>query len=172
MKDKKGAIELSMTTIIVIVIGITLLSLGLVWVNGLFDKLEGLSAGAFAHADDEIAKIGQANQPLTISPSSIELETKKNDAIGVVVANLESGDDITVTIRAISEDSSLRCGFPKGDKLVGSVGPFTISSGNQESQVLGIIDDSGKIRLTSCDIIVDGLPGDNTATVLIDVIKK
>ena len=32
MNNKKGAIELSMTTIIVVVIGITLLSLGLMWV--------------------------------------------------------------------------------------------------------------------------------------------
>ena len=37
MVSKKGAIELSMTTIIVIVIGITLLTLGLTWVRGLMD---------------------------------------------------------------------------------------------------------------------------------------
>ena len=69
--NKKGAIELSMTTIIVVVIGVTLLSLGLFWVRGMFENLEGISGDAFDHARDAIDQIGQANEPLTISPSQI-----------------------------------------------------------------------------------------------------
>ena len=37
---KKGAIELSMNTIIIVVIGITVLTLGLRWIYGVFTNLE------------------------------------------------------------------------------------------------------------------------------------
>ncbi|MBS3172206.1 hypothetical protein J4438_01320 [Candidatus Woesearchaeota archaeon] len=169
MKSKKGAIELSMTAIIVIVLGITLLTLGLVWVRGIFENLEGLSGKAFDNANTAISEVGQADKPLTIKPSEINLKPKENNAIGIVVANLENQGPITVTLRANSEDSNLLCGFPKGDKLVSSVGPTTIESGSQISQVLGVVDKSGNIRLTSCDIIIDGLSGDNTDTLVIDI---
>ena len=49
--SKKGAIELSMTTIIVIIMGITLLSLGLIWIRGTFSEITGLSKGAFEKAE-------------------------------------------------------------------------------------------------------------------------
>lgn len=168
--NKKGAIELSMTTIIVVVIGVTLLSLGLFWVRGMFENLEGISGDAFDHARDAIDQIGQANEPLTISPSQITLEPKKNDAVGIIVANLESGGgDITVTLHAETSDVGLLCGFPDGEVLVESVGPTTITSGNQISEILGVIDKSGSIRLTSCKITAEGLPGDNTETLIVNI---
>ncbi len=40
---KKGAIELSMNTIIIVVIGITILTLGLRWIYGVFENLSGQS---------------------------------------------------------------------------------------------------------------------------------
>jgi len=171
MMNKKGAIELSMTTIIVVVIGVTLLSLGLFWVRGMFENLEGISGDAFDHARDAIDQIGQANEPLTISPSQITLEPKKNDAIGVIVANLESGGgDVSVTLYAETSDTGLLCGFPDGETLVPSVGPTTITSGDQISEILGIIDKSGSIRPTSCKIRVDGLAvSDNTETLVINI---
>ena len=52
--QKKGAIELSMTTIIVIILGITLLSLGLIWVKGTFGDITRLSRSAFEQADGDI----------------------------------------------------------------------------------------------------------------------
>ncbi len=168
MVSKKGAIELSMTTIIVIVIGITLLSLGLVWVRGVFEDLEGLSGDAFLHAQDAITEIGQASQPLTIKPSELKLDSKSNDAIGVVVANL-GADDATVTLRASTSDGGLVCGFLDGEDLVDSAGPLSVSSGTQQSEILGVVDKTGKIRLTSCKITAEGLEGDNTETLVINV---
>ena len=48
--NKKGALELSMNTIIIIVIGVVLLSLGLIFVRGLFGQVESLSKSAFETA--------------------------------------------------------------------------------------------------------------------------
>ena len=39
-KNKRGAMELSMTTIIVVIIGITLLTLGIRWVYNIFGDIE------------------------------------------------------------------------------------------------------------------------------------
>ncbi len=54
MKSKKGAIEMSMNTIIIIVLGVTLLILGLVFVNTIFRDTEKLAREAFATAEKEM----------------------------------------------------------------------------------------------------------------------
>jgi len=58
--NKKGAIELSMNTIIIIVMGVVLLSLGLMFVRGIFSQVEGLSKSAFETADAEIGIMSNA----------------------------------------------------------------------------------------------------------------
>jgi len=60
--NKKGALELSVSTIIIIVIGVTLLVLGLVFVQGTFRKVTELSEGAFRAADEQIQNNMGANQ--------------------------------------------------------------------------------------------------------------
>src|SRR3989344_4024738 len=52
--NKRGALELSMTTIIVIVIGVTLLSLGIIWVRSTMEKVTQLSDASFATAQQEL----------------------------------------------------------------------------------------------------------------------
>lgn len=52
--NKRGALELSMTTIIVIVIGVTLLSLGIIWVRNTMEKVTELSDASFATAQQEL----------------------------------------------------------------------------------------------------------------------
>jgi hypothetical protein len=56
-KKKKGAMELSINTIIIIVIGITLLTLGLVFVKGVFEKITEISDDTFGTAKTEISKM-------------------------------------------------------------------------------------------------------------------
>ena len=62
--NKKGAMELSINTIVIVVIGITLLVLGLVFVRGIFDKLGDLGGGAFQKAEQELKQIqsGDTNE--------------------------------------------------------------------------------------------------------------
>ena len=70
---KRGAIELSMTTIIVIIIGITLLSLGLIWVRGTFKNVTDLSEQSFEQAEGAISDIfKEVSKTIFVSPPSIK----------------------------------------------------------------------------------------------------
>ena len=57
MKSKRGAIELSMTTIIVIVLGVVLLSLGLMFVRGIFKQITDESDQIFAMSEEQISEL-------------------------------------------------------------------------------------------------------------------
>jgi hypothetical protein len=82
-KNKRGAIELSMTTIIVIVIGVVLLSLGLLWVKNTFSKVGALTDDAFNNAKDIIPQT-QQDPKLTV-PSDVSV---KKGSYVVLHANL------------------------------------------------------------------------------------
>jgi len=75
--NKKAAIELSMTTIIVIIIGITLLSLGLVWVKGLFGDVDGITKDSFTIAKDLIQKDMAPDDTFYVSGYSIKAKQGK-----------------------------------------------------------------------------------------------
>ena len=85
---KKGAIELSMTTVIVIVLGIVLLSLGLIWVRNIFGQVGGVSDDAFNRANDLIGDLESFEGSfLTVVPDEIEISQGGDDGIGVVINN-------------------------------------------------------------------------------------
>src|SRR3989344_3453383 len=106
MKDKMGAIELSITTIVVVVIGITLLTLGLVWVSGIFDKLRGTTEGAFEKVDTQIEEIlGQGSgKAISVTPSSISLEKGSTAKVRVILENNEE-IDTTNAYATVTRDS-------------------------------------------------------------------
>jgi len=54
MKNKKGAIELSMSTIIVIILGVKLLTLGLMFIRGIFTQIEDMTKVTFEDADKQM----------------------------------------------------------------------------------------------------------------------
>lgn len=56
-RKKRGAMELSINTIIIVVIGITLLTLGIVFVKNIFTKLNEISDDTFGTAKTEISKM-------------------------------------------------------------------------------------------------------------------
>ncbi len=92
MKKKEGAIELSMTTIIVIVIGITLLSLALVWVKGVFSDISELSEEAFRNADKEIRDRMREGTNFYVSGQTFEVEPGDITTINVGVRNILGSD--------------------------------------------------------------------------------
>ncbi len=61
-KGKKGALELSMTTIIVIVIGVVLLSLALFFVRSLFTQITDIKDDVFTRAKVDIENIGRSGK--------------------------------------------------------------------------------------------------------------
>ena len=87
--SKKGALELSMNTIIIIVIGVVLLSLGLVFVRGIFSQTTDLSDKVFADANRQLDSLGgRASNSLVISPETIRIEAGKTSGF---IVNLMFG---------------------------------------------------------------------------------
>lgn len=86
--NKKGAIELSMTTIIVIVLGVTLLILGLGFVRTLFGKVTTLSQGAFDIAEQEIQGKMGATDKVYVSSLRVEAIPGKPSVINIGIQNI------------------------------------------------------------------------------------
>lgn len=130
MKSKKGAIELSMTTIIVIVIGITLLTLGITWVKGSMEDVVDLTDEAFAMSDQELQNMfSDSTDLLKIVPGTIEMNTKASATVGVVFYNLESGPlTFTAKVTPIANGVDLECKFV--DTLTTTSDTFDLNSGS------------------------------------------
>ncbi len=93
MKSKKGAIELSMTTVIVIILGVVLLTLGLAFVRGIFGKVGDLTEKSFGEAESAIGQLGTIEDELTLTTKTINLKQGDSRGIGVIVKNLGQSTD-------------------------------------------------------------------------------
>lgn len=85
--SKKGAIELSMTTIIVIVLGVTLLILGLTWVRGLFEKVGGLTEASLRTAEKLIQEQMGSDEKFYISGFTFDIEGGKSTVVYMGIQN-------------------------------------------------------------------------------------
>jgi hypothetical protein len=77
MKNKKGAIELSMTTIIIIIVGVVLLGLGLTWVKTTFGNVGDLTEESFRVAQDTIQRDMAPDDTFYVSGYSIKAKQGK-----------------------------------------------------------------------------------------------
>lgn len=105
---KRGALELSINTIVVVVIGITLLTLGLVFVKGIFGKLNTLGSDVFQKANIEINKIAEGDTKFNI-PSAIIIEQGDAKTVSVVVGNDGSKADGTTFTLSLTRKSCATC---------------------------------------------------------------
>lgn len=174
IKSKKGALELSVNTIVVIVIGVTLLILGLVFVRNIFTKIDTLSSDAFGKAEGELGKLSGVDQTLTISPERIEVEKGGAKQVKVIIANL-GGTTVTASAKATSGASStLKCVFNDGIPADETSETYTIASGEQVSLSL-IVDDVGSnVGITNCvvDAIGQGLTGQTRRGLTVEIKPK
>ena len=90
MVAKKGALELSVNTIIVVVIGVTLLALGLVFVQDIFSYLSGTARQAFQKADIQLGKL-EAGDTRVSAPSIVNVAQGESAIFDIVVANDNTG---------------------------------------------------------------------------------
>ncbi len=102
--NKKGAIELSMTTIIVIVIGVTLLTLGLTWVKNIFDKGGSLGDEAFLEADRMVREIMASDDDFFISGLSFEIKPGNIRTVGVGVRDYNGWGDVILNLALSGND--------------------------------------------------------------------
>jgi len=99
--EKKGALELSINTIVIVVIGITLLTLGLVFVRGIFGQLDTLSRDTFGTAQAQIGRLGQGDARL-ITPSIVTVNQGKTTQQNLVIGNDGEVGEFTVTLQRSS----------------------------------------------------------------------
>ena len=86
--NKRGALELSMSTIIVIVLGVTLLILGLAFVRTLFGKVTTLSQASFDIAEQEIQGKMGAIDKIYVSSLRVAVTPGKASVINVGIQNI------------------------------------------------------------------------------------
>ncbi|MFH1376384.1 MAG: hypothetical protein ABIH25_01995 [Candidatus Woesearchaeota archaeon] len=161
MKNKSGAIELSVTTIIVVVIGITLLTLGLVWVQNIFKDLGEVSDNSFARAKQLIEGIEKIDKPLSIIPSPIEVEQNGEEVAIVVIANFEQETKV-VTVGMVQPENDVLCGFfdvlSSNRKLKAEApnNPYTLGSGERVEIAIAVKGNDADLGLTGCNVQLVG----------------
>lgn len=179
ISSKKGAVELSMTTIIVIVIGVALLSLGLVWIRGTFKKVTGLTEGAFERGEAEIGEIfGESDDPVALIPRNTEVAQGGTGEVDVLINNFGEEDATSISLSVESKPSSnknkVTCAFADTFELTSS--GHSLKSGEGLKMPLYIEDKGSPVGFrASCTVKAEtgaDLGGQKSAIVTIKVVKK
>jgi len=153
--NKKGAIELSMTTIIVIVLGVTLLILGIAWVEGMFEKVITLTDEAFRSAQKEVQDKMGSSEKFYVSGLAFDIESGKDIIVYVGVQNFgDPGESNTFKIRASSTQVTASEWFNLPD-------PQVVLVGDKAGLPLGIKVPKGTPKDTSYPFTIEALK-DNT----------
>ena len=182
MKSKSGAIELSMTTIIVVVLGITLLILGLAFIRGIFGNLGDISDETFDNAQDLLVGLESFDDFLTLRPERIELKQGEDKPVKLTILN-QGREEITISVLANSRDENLECLIfdagnteeIKKEERKSQSSSYTLTSGEHKSMFMVIKDKNGDLRTTGCNVAVQGAPAgisDTSKVVIVKVIKS
>ena len=93
--NKKGAVEMSMQTIIIVVIGVTLLTLGLRFVYTTFQGIGGQQEKITELTDKEIgALFGDSEDPIYLPRDDISIKQGGRENVEVLVRNVGSGSSL------------------------------------------------------------------------------
>jgi len=149
--SKKGAIELSMTTVIVIILGVVLLTLGLAFVKNIFGETDDLVSKSFEQAESAIGNLGSIEQELTLTSRTISLKQGDSKGVGIVVKNMGEKEE-KFQIKIGMPDRTAKNPERKFTCEVGETESSTsnerlLTSGQQEPFGLLIVDRGGKSGL-------------------------
>ena len=133
MINKRGAMELSINTIIIIVIGVALLSFGLLFLGDIKDKVFSLGEKAFGEADTALTDLNQADAKLTVASS---VSVKKGDSTNfqITVGNeKQTKSSFTIEVKPAADNLA-------GEKLKISIprSQFEIESGAGKRLTAGV----------------------------------
>tara|TARA_Y100000310_G_C20233495_1_gene601358 strand:+ start:105 stop:632 length:528 start_codon:yes stop_codon:yes gene_type:complete len=174
--NKKGAIELSMTTIIVIVIGITILSLGLAWISSIFTDVGELTSGAFEQGATQIAAIfGSSNEEVALSPGETTIGQGDTETVTLAIRNsgTTSATEVYATVEALAfgggNTDTVLCGFD--DTGTDTTNKYNLGSGDSTSRGLIVKDVGSDLGTYICAITVHGLPTGEKQTSLVVTIE-
>lgn len=167
MLNKKGAIEMSMSTIIVIVIGVTLLILGLAFVRGIFDRVGGLQQKAFDDAEAMLGQVEVTDEFLAVTPTMTSIDKGKSISGAVVIHNMEE-TPIQIKVSVESLKGKLECKFSETQDV--QTDPFSLAAGDHVKyamaiNALNVGDDSCKITVQTDRPLEDKLTSAIAVTV-------
>ena len=93
MKSKKAAMEMSVGTIVTIVLLMSVLVLGIFLINNIFKSAKGAIDLTDDQLKNEIAKLFGEDKELVIYPSSrkVEIKQEEEDGVGIGIKNLLQG---------------------------------------------------------------------------------
>ncbi len=96
-KFKKGAMEMSVGTIVVIVLSVTMLVLGVVFIKNLFSLATGVADLTDEQLKNEINKLFSEESRIVIVPNSrfVQIKQENEDHVGVGIQNLLEGASAT-----------------------------------------------------------------------------
>ena len=89
MKSKKGALELSMNTIVVIVIGVVILSLGLMFVRGMFSQLTSQTDIIFGESENALNELASHDDKLTVQ-SRVNVKQGEQQIFKIWAVNMDN----------------------------------------------------------------------------------
>lgn len=151
---KRGAIELSMTTIIVIVIGVTLLSLGLVWVRSTFSNIKGLTDDAFQTAKEEIT-LTNRDPKLTV-PAELKINRGETKAFRMYLINDGSTGDEEFNIDINEEEPLQGLQVKMFGVKEGATKTINVADGEEkELRVVIRVDKTVKVGSYSFNVLVN-----------------
>ncbi len=117
--DKKGAMEMSIGTIVIIVLSMSMLILGMVLVKNIFGGATDIVDSSTQQISSEIAKIYGDDKRLVIYPSVDIFDVKAGDtsAFAIRIKNLleNTAADSVVFSYSITLDDFEECGLSEGE---------------------------------------------------------
>jgi hypothetical protein len=117
MRNKKGQMEMSVGTIVTIVLLVTVLILGIVLIKNIFSSAKSVVDLTDQQLRSEINKLFSEDSKISIYPSTrlVEIKQETTDGVGVGIKNLltgASGDKKFSYVVAVSDtDIQSKCGI-------------------------------------------------------------
>jgi len=119
MKSQRAAMELSISTIVVIVLAMSMLILGLVLVKNIFSGAQNIVDMNQDQLENKISKMYGEDQKMVIYPSSQMVNVKQGESggFGFGIKNLNQGSSANIqfsySIIISDEDMVAKCGISK-----------------------------------------------------------
>ena len=114
--NKKGAIEMSVGTIVTIVLMVTMLILGIVLIRNIFSSAKGVVDLTNQQLESEIEKLFSEENAIAMYPSTryIEIKQESTDGVGFGIKNLQQGAAGATTFSyQVSASDVSNCGVSK-----------------------------------------------------------
>ncbi|MEK6904068.1 MAG: hypothetical protein AABW87_00570 [Nanoarchaeota archaeon] len=140
MQKKRGALDLSMNTIVVIVIGITILTLGLRWVFGVFGDIEESRRGVSEGMRQQIREtFGETDEAINMIPKTVTLEQGEKFDVGLGIRNTLKEQHpfvYDIIIQDIPENADKN--VVKNWFVSGAGTPINLDSGELQADIISI----------------------------------